>query len=151
MKLQEQQTFWKEKYKIFFYDVDVKGETRVQTLCRFMQEAAWNHAESMGAGFTYFIKKNLIWILSRQLIEISKLPRWGETVILHTWMAGKDKLFFYRDFQIFDSYKNSIASATTVWFVVDLEKRRPQRTELYAGDLNLQRTIYRLDFRKFST
>ena len=145
MKFQEQQTLWQEKYKIRFYDVDIKGKAKIQTLCHFMQEAAWNHAESIGAGFSYFIRKNLIWVLSRQLIQISRLPRWNETIILHTWMAGKDRLFFYRDFQIFDSYKNNIASATTVWFVVDLKKRRPQRTELYAGNLNLQPTKRAID------
>lgn len=122
---------WQDKYKVHSYEVDLQLELTIPYLCQFMQESAWNHAENLGVGFSQLIKKNLVWILSKMKISIAKLPKWGDNITVNTWSTGYDKLFCYREFRITDEDNNTLVTGTTTWFVIDLNTRRPQRTETY--------------------
>ena len=133
---------WKNEYKVHSYEADYKGNATMQILCQFMQESAWNHAEHLQVGFSHLIEQNLIWVLSRQAVKILTYPKWGDTIKIHTWPSGKDRIFCYRDFKIFDDKDNVIGLASTTWFVIDLVKRRPQRTDSYIT-LNVDEDVER--------
>ncbi len=122
---------WKDTFKIHSYESDFTGQATLPNLCHLMQESAWNHAENLQVGFSHLLKKNLIWVLSRQLVMIYQYPKWGDIIQVHTWPTGKDRLFCYRDFKIFDENNNIIGLASTTWFVIDLAERKPQRTDSY--------------------
>jgi len=122
---------WKDDYMIHSYEVDSKGCVTLPMLCQFMQESAWSHAQHLGVGYSHLIEKNLLWVLARQLVAISSFPKWGETIRVHTWPTGKDRLFCYRDFKLLNDQNHVIGVATTAWFVIDVMQRKPQRTDLY--------------------
>lgn len=105
------------------YDVDPRMIARLPVLCRFMQEAAYFHAEHLGVGYSHLSPKNMAWVLARMRIEIERLPKWGETVTLRTWPSGRDRLFYYRDFEITDEEGKILLLASTAWFVIDSSKR----------------------------
>ncbi|MDH3981833.1 MAG: thioesterase, partial [Kiritimatiellaceae bacterium] len=100
-------------------------------LCCFMQEAAYHHAENLGLGYSCLSKNNLGWVLSRQRIEVSRLPTWGETIIIRTWPSGRDRLFFHRDFEITDGDGNLILQASTAWSVIHVALRERIRSDFY--------------------
>jgi acyl-ACP thioesterase len=122
---------WKDQYTIHSYQVDIKGKATLVALCQLLQESAWKHAEHLGLGFSHLKKKNFIWVLARQLIRINSYPEWGDTIEVHTWPTGKDRIFCYRDFRILDPGGSIAAEAATTWFVIDLVTRKPKKTELY--------------------
>jgi acyl-ACP thioesterase len=126
---------WQDEYKIHSYEVDTKGQATIPFLCQFMQESAWHHAEHLGVGYAALREKNSAWVLSRQWVAIDTFPRWGDTIQIHTWPTGRERLFWYRDFKILDGQANPIGRATTAWLVIDLTRRRPQRSDII--DLNL--------------
>lgn len=131
VKNREIKKIWKDEYKIHSYEVDVKGNATLPILCQFMQESAWKHAENMRVGFAHLLNKNLIWVLSRQLIKMQSFPKLGETIQIHTCPKGKDRLFYYRDFRILDEKENAIGGAATVWFAIDVTTRKPQKPDSY--------------------
>ena len=122
---------WKDKYAIHSYQVDTNSRASLVALCQLMQESAWKHADNLELGFSHLKEKNLIWVLFRQLIRIFSYPKWGETVEVHTWPTGRDRLFFYRDFRILDHTGSIAAEATSAWFVIDLANRKPKKTAHY--------------------
>ena len=122
---------WVNDYRVHSYEIDFKGDATLPVLCQFMQETAWNHAEHMGVGFTHLLTQNLIWVLSRQAVKIYSFPKWGDKINVHTWPSGRDRLYCYRDFKILDEQNNVLGVSTTTWFAMDLDKRRPQRTDSY--------------------
>jgi medium-chain acyl-[acyl-carrier-protein] hydrolase len=122
---------WADDYTIHSYELDAEGRTTLAALCRFMQESAWRHAEHLEMGYSRFLEKNLVWILSRQRIQIELYPRWGDTVTVRTRPTGKDRLFCYRDFILSDSSDRIIGRAATMWFAIALTTRAPQRTDVY--------------------
>jgi len=122
---------WKDDYTIHSYEVDPKGCVTLPMLCQFMQESAWQHAQHLGVGYSHLMEKNLLWVLSRQLISINSFPQWGDTIRVETWPTGNDRLLCYRDFRLLNERHQVFGVATTAWFVIDAIKRRPQRTDSY--------------------
>lgn len=122
---------WKDIYKIHSYEMDLQGRISVTSLLQYMQETAWNHAEHLDVGYSHLLEKSLVWVLSRLALKIFSYPKWGEAIELYTWPSGIDKLFCYRDFKFLDSKGNTCAGATTTWFAIDLNRRRPVKTETY--------------------
>ena len=93
---------WQTEHTICSYDVDPHQTARLPALCRFMQEAAYLHAGHLGLGHSFLLAKGLAWVLARQRIQINRLPTWGKSVRIRTWPSGRDRLFFYRDFEMVD-------------------------------------------------
>jgi acyl-ACP thioesterase len=114
---------WKTEHTIRSYDVDPDCTARLPVFCRFMQEAAYFHAEHLGVGHTHLSPVKMSWVLSRMRIEVKYLPKWGDVVKLRTWPSGRDRLFYYRDFEITDGKGAPVVLASTAWFVIDTEKR----------------------------
>ena len=122
---------WKDTYTIHSYQVDIRGKATLVALCQLLQESAWQHAEHMGLGFSHLKENDFIWVLARQLIKINSYPKWGDTIEVHTWPTGKDRIFCYRDFKILEPNGSIVVAASTTWFVIDLVTRKPQKTALY--------------------
>jgi medium-chain acyl-[acyl-carrier-protein] hydrolase len=120
---------WREAYTIRSYEADAQGKATMPLLCRFMQESASNHAERLGFGISWLAENNFAWFLTRQLIRMDTYPGLGETIQVLTWPKGRDRLLWYRDFKILDSNDSVIGRAVTAWLVIDLDKRRPRRTD----------------------
>jgi acyl-ACP thioesterase len=118
-----------DEYTIRTYEADAQGHATMPLLCRFMQESAANHAESLGFGISWLAENNFAWFLTRQLVVMDAYPRLGETIQVRTWPNGRDRLLWYRDYRIVDSGGGVIGRATTAWLVIDLDRRRPKRAD----------------------
>ena len=127
---------WQDQYQIHSYEVDITARATMPFICQFMQESAWHHAEHLGVGFGQLAAQNLAWVLSRQRVVMDAYPRWGDTITIRTWAAGKSRLFWLRDFLILDEQGELLGRATTSWIVIDLTQRKPQRANSIT--LNLQ-------------
>ena len=141
---------WNACYKMSSFEVDPTKKATVQTLCKIMQEAAWDHADVLGLGYPQMIEKDLIWVLSRQKIKVHHFPKWGETIRLKTWPTGAQRLFAFREFQIFDEKDALIAEAKGAWLVLDSKSRRPIRVEpLFAQmEIPTEKGLFQGDLEK---
>jgi len=126
---QDPALIWREAYTIRSYEADAQGKATMPLLCRFMQESASNHAEHLGFGISWLLENDFAWFLTRQLIVIDTYPELGETIQVLTWPKGRDRLLWYRDFKILDGSDTVIGRAVTAWLVIDLDRRRPRRTD----------------------
>jgi len=119
----------KERYRVNSFDIGPDSRVKVSTLFNFMLNSAWNHANSSEFGFGDLKEQGRIWVLSRFLVEINRLPVWNDEVIIETWGKGKDGLFALRDFIVSDAKGEVLAIATSSWLIVDMKTRRPQRPD----------------------
>lgn len=120
-----------DSYTIHSYETDFRGRATLPALCNFMQESAWHHAENLGIGYSHLIKRDLVWVLSRMRVRITRYPDWGEKIRVDTWPSGQDKLLYHRDFRLTDEGGAELGSAVSTWIVIDLKRRRPQRLETH--------------------
>jgi len=119
-----------DEYKIHSYDCDLKGKLSLPVLTRFLQETAWLNSEDMELGYKKMKENNLTWVLYKQYIEMDKWASWGDTISIKTWPSQADKLFCYREFEIYIG-EEILGKVSTSWLVIDLLTRRPVRTSKY--------------------
>lgn len=127
----ELKRIWGDQYTIHSYESDMSARATVVALLQYMQESAWNHAEHLQLGFSHLSPKGLAWVLARLSLKITQLPHWHQSINLETWPSGRDKLFAYRDFRISTGDGEPLAIGSTTWLVIDIKRRRPQRTDSY--------------------
>lgn len=120
---------WVEDAEIHSYDVDISARMTVESLLTHFQEAAWNHAEHLGVGYSHLSRRGQVWMLSRMMVVVDSYPAWGQAVVIRTWPCGSKSLLALRDFELLDGEGHRLAAATSGWLVFDLRSRRPLRIE----------------------
>ena len=118
---------WKESFEIKSFDVDFQQNLKPSVLMQFFQEVASNHAASLGGGYDALIARDLFWALSRLKVEITRMPRWGESILIETWPCGNEGLFFRRDYIVYDKDQNMMIRGVSGWLLVAVSTLRPQR------------------------
>lgn len=139
------QSVWDEEILIKSYEVDFNKKLKLNSLFNYMQEAAYNHACTLGAGYEDLASQSYFWVLSRVKIKVLQYPEWGDKIKLETWPKGINRLFALRDFIIRDIKGNEIALATTAWLVLDKKSMKPQRVQALQHTLPDNEGKYALD------
>jgi len=108
---------------------DFNGRLKASALLEEFQQAAEENAAQMGFARSTLVQRGVVWVLYALRVEMERWPEVGETVTIHTWPAGLEKLFFLRHFTVW-SGGVCIGGAYTQWVLMDIEKRqlcRPDR------------------------
>jgi medium-chain acyl-[acyl-carrier-protein] hydrolase len=119
---------WTESFRVKAFEVDTDGFALISVIANYMQEAAGSHAERFGLSMQSLLDQNMGWILNRFTVHVHRYPKAGEVIRIETWPMGADRLFAYRDFELFDEKGEMVLSARTAWLILDIIKRRPIST-----------------------
>jgi len=135
-----------DQYYIHSFDVDFTSKVSLCAICNLLQESAWRHASEHNLGYYHLIKENHAWVLSSLKVAIHELPVWENHITLVTWAKTTDRLFAYRDFEIYrEGADTPLISATSAWLIVDIHTKRPQRMQPYSEMMPLLKNRAALD------
>lgn len=90
-----------------------------------LQETADKGAADTGWGRDEIADYNCCWIILRCRLNIKRLPAWRENFKIRTWSCGAKKLFFDREYEIYDEKGEVIGRSTSVWILADKDTHRP--------------------------
>lgn len=114
-------------YNIHYYEIDYKRRLLATSLIDFFSDIATYQSEELGIGIDYLIGNSLAWVLFKWDVSINKYPVLGEKITIKTIPYAVKKFYAYRKFEVLNSEGEVIATANSVWFLVDFEKRKPVR------------------------
>ena len=100
-------------------DTDFNLEVKLSTLFLYFQEVSSLHSEVLGVGKKQTIDKDLHWVISRFEVEVIKMPRYGDKIIINTYPGKDNQLFFYRHFFITDLKGNVLVRANSIWVILN--------------------------------
>lgn len=133
----ELQRIWQDEYLVNWYEADLTGQAKLSSICNYLQESAWRHANHLGFGFQDAQARNEVWVIIGLMLKLLRHPQWGETIRVETWPKGIDRLFAFRDFRILDQQDRVIGAATSSWMILDITTRRPRPVEIVRDMLHL--------------
>lgn len=116
---------WVQEFKVTSFQVDRNNRISMHALSGLLQEAAGEHAITLGFGYEDMIIHNWVWVLSRLKIKVFRLPRWREKIVLRTWVVERQRMLSRRDFEILDGEGRRLIVAVTMWALLDIKVRRP--------------------------
>jgi medium-chain acyl-[acyl-carrier-protein] hydrolase len=125
---------WTESLPVRSSDLTPHGTVSVPALCVYLQEAAGHHADELGVSLRRLQEEDRAWVLSHLYLELDRLPGGDETVTIETWPSGLEGLYATREF-VLSTDEDEIGRATSRWFVIDTERRRPVRPPRSLYDL----------------
>ena len=125
---------WTESLPVRSSDLTPHGTASVLALCVYLQEVAGHHADDLGVSMRRLQDENRAWALSHLHLEVDRLPHGDETVTIETWPSGLEGLFATREF-VLSTNDEEIGRATSRWFVLDTDRRRPVRPPRSLYDL----------------
>lgn len=117
-------------YRVRVSDVDLRGRIKLSSLLSLLQEAATDHAEQLGVGRKHLFERGLGWALSKMVLNVRRLPRWGERLTIKTWPGSRTVVAANREFVLSTDDGRTIATARTLWVLFDLGARRIAKLDL---------------------
>ena len=116
------QNGYAEKLIIKYSEIDQNQALKPYSLLNFLQDIASKNAEDLGFGYSYIYPKNYAWFLIKYRMEFLEYPFDIQELVLKTEPRGYNRLFAYRDFELY-SNDNLIARVASTWSLVDVETR----------------------------
>ncbi len=117
---------WTETLSVRSTDLTPHGTASVPALCLYLQEAAGHHADDLGVSMRRLQAEARAWVLSHLRLKLDRPPHSDEAVTIETWPSGLDGLYATREF-VLSTDNGEVGRATSRWFVIDTEQRRPVR------------------------
>ena len=103
--------------------VDCFQRVKPSVLLYFIQDAAGKHCVAYGADWDSLAKKNLFWAVTRHRVQISRLPREGETITVQTWPMPTTRVAYPRSVVAYDEAGQEVFRAISLWVLMDTESR----------------------------
>ena len=70
-------------------DVNLHRVLRTSTLFELMQEASIRHTEELGMGRERTLDRGLLWMVTHQQAEITRMPEYDELITLESWPGAR--------------------------------------------------------------
>ena len=103
--------------------VDRFGRCKPSSLLRFAQDAAGEHCNLLGTDWDSMAKKNYFWAVIRQKLEITRLPKAGETVTVKTWPMPTTRVAYPRATEGYDEKGDLLFKVISIWVIMDRTTR----------------------------
>ena len=105
-------------------DVELNRRLRTSTLFELMQEASIRHTEELGMGREMTLDRGLLWMVTLQRAEITRMPEYDECITLESWPGDTMHLLFPRYYRVLDEKGETLVAASALWALVDQDTRR---------------------------
>ncbi len=110
-------------YQIRSNEIDKTKRMNASALIQLLQETAMQHVIRLKISALELEPMGLGWALIQQSIRIFRRPLVGERVRVLTYPCGKQRVFTFRDFHMFDEAGRKLAEGSTTWLLMDLRTR----------------------------
>lgn len=99
------------------------GRLKASAIFYYCQEAAGGHCKRLALDWDTLAQRHMFWAVIRQRVEITRLPRLGETITLKTWPMPATRTAYPRSTVAYDSDGNEVFRAIGVWVLMDTVNR----------------------------
>ena len=97
------------------------GRLKSSSILYFVQEASgrhWQHIEGETSQ-----NCSLYWVIIRHRVQVSRLPKKGETVYLETWPMPTTRVAYPRSVVAYDEKGQELFRSISLWVLMDPESR----------------------------
>ena len=114
---------YSEEFKITDLYIDCFGRLLPSKILYMMQEVAGNHFAQMAMDYDSLAQRGLFWAITRNKVQITRLPMRGETIRLETWPMPTTRVAYPRSIVAYDEDGNEVFRSITLWVLMDADNR----------------------------
>ena len=109
-----------KKYTLGLTDVGRKNKISNKAIIKMLEDVGGIESEKAGYGLNEIEENHLSWVLLAWKVKVLRRPIYNEEVIARTGARDGNKVFTYRDYEIYDSNGKLCVIATSKWTLVDI-------------------------------
>lgn len=118
-----------KNYEINYYDVDCNLKCKIASIVNFICDVGTQQSESLGGGFEYCNEHKCAWVFYKDDIKMIRYPSFGEKISITTEAIGFKKFYGLRKYTIKDESSTTIGEGYALFFLINIEKRKPMRIQ----------------------
>ncbi|MBO5098266.1 MAG: acyl-ACP thioesterase [Agathobacter sp.] len=121
--------------KVRYSEADSNEKLTCASLLNYFQDSSTLHSENLGASGRSLYENHMAWILSFWQICIEDMPKLSEDIVVSTWPYDTKGLFGMRNFCMETADGKRLASANSIWVLINTETGRPIKIPSEVGAL----------------
>ena len=114
---------YSQEFEITDLHVDCHGRLLPSKILYLMQEVAGIHFAQLSMDYESLAQRGLFWAITRNKVQITRLPVRGEKLRLETWPMPTTRVAYPRSIVAYDEAGNEVFRSITLWVLMDLNKR----------------------------
>ena len=114
---------YREPYQIRDCDVDCFGRLKASMILFYAQDIAGRHCELISLDYDTLAQQRLFWAVIRHRVQITRMPRRGETITVETWPMPTTRVAYPRSMVAYDAEGNEVFRSISLWILMDLDTR----------------------------
>ena len=114
--------FVEHDFFIGLRDIDFQNNLKIKSMFSFLEDIGGIHSNIAGYGLLDIPVKHKSWILLNWKLKFIRRPHYAETLKIKTWSRTIEKIYAFRDFEVYDEQGEKVAIATSKWALVDTQK-----------------------------
>ncbi len=103
--------------------VDRYGRLKPSVILFFAQEVAGMHCTELAVDYDTLAKQRLFWAVTRHKVQVTRLPRLGETIHIETWPMPTTRVAYPRSMVAYDAQGNECFRSISLWVLMDVDTR----------------------------
>ena len=143
---------YKTNYRLGLEDVGKFNKITNKAILRILENAGGMQSEKIGYGLTNTEKTGLSWILLGWKVKVLKRALYNEVIEVRTWARDSNKVFTYRDYEMYNEKGELLVIATSKWTLINIFEGKiasltPELISAYEGEEKSvfeERTIQKL-------
>lgn len=108
-------------------EINLNRQITVAALLTLMQETALRHVMKLKASNWDMEEEKVSWVLIKKRFHSMNLPSLGENITIHTYIAGINRLFAYRDYKVYNEAGELVATSSSIWILMNTASRKAAR------------------------
>lgn len=113
-----------EKHQITFYETDVTNTVTPAMLVNMIILASEDQTDSLGVGAKVVADLGIGWVVTQYKMDITRLPKQGETIEVSTQATCYNRYFAFREFWVHDSEGRECVHVESIWVTMNHETRK---------------------------
>ena len=114
---------YRAQFTVHSTDCDPYNRMKPSALLSIMQEVAGDHCKGTPVDWESLAARNLFFAITRQHVQITRLPRQGEVITVETWPGITSRVAYPRSTVCYDSEGNELFRAMSLWVLMDMTTR----------------------------
>lgn len=114
---------YRTQFTVHSTDCDPFNRIKPSALLSLLQEAAGAHCEGTAVDWYALAQRGMFFAITRQHVQINRLPVHRETITLETWPGPTSRVAFPRNTVVYDEKGNELVRAISLWVLMDVENR----------------------------
>ena len=114
---------YSQKFTVSHIHVDRFGRLTPAAILYFGQEAAGEHCTLLQVDHDTLSHRHLFWAVTRNRVQITRLPQLGETITVETWPMPTTRVAYPRSIVAYDEQGKELFRSISLWVLMDSRTR----------------------------